>query len=232
MEKPTKKVSGLTEKVKLQIKKMGWRSPEEFHEILDFIGIDHISQNTELVPVSELLWMYKNKYLSNPIVLNIKNTSKKTIEMVQIGNGFDNYPLERLGQKEGIEIKSNVSGVTYRSVLADSIGGKIKIKRTMIITGDGSPLDFDANDGSIDITINLTVKDIYGSRCDRILFTKSNILKQTNKDRAIDDSDYYFGGYTIITFNEILAGQSFILRLYPEKVNERNAGNVIRVKAV
>ena len=226
MKKPTKKVSGLTEKVKLQIQKMGWKSPEEFHEILDFIGIAHSSPNTELLPVSELLWRHTNKYLSNPIILNIKNTSKKTIEMVQIGNGFDNYPLEGLGQKEGIEIKSNVSGVTYRSILADSNAGKIKIKRTMISTGDGSPFPFDANDGRINITINLTVKDIYGNRRDRILFEKS-ILKQKNKDRTHDDSEYYFGGYTIITFNEILAGQSFILRLYSERVNQQNVMDFI-----
>lgn len=146
-----------------------------------------------------------------PFILQLVNSSPipgAATSNVEIGDSFTNRMLANFGQASNIATTSTVSGVTYREWLASCEDHPFMVGRTMIISTTA---------GQLEQPIAVTHRDVAGKRQDFIISSTLD-PNQTQTDRVIDETEYIFDGMTRLSINEVAAGATVSIRIYPKIV--------------
>ena len=146
-----------------------------------------------------------------PFILQLVNSTpfpNTATSDVDIGDSFTNRMLTNFGQASNITTTSTVSGVTYREWLASSEEHPFIVGKTMIISTTA---------GQLEQPIAVTHRNAAGKRQDFIISSTLD-PNQSQTDRVVDETEYIFDGMTRLRINEVAAGATVSIRIYPKIV--------------
>lgn len=143
---------------------------------------------------------------SEPIIIQLQNTGTNTYNNVQLFGAnasyvgtapyFQNPIAPPLGQN--LAITSNIQGVSYTEMLANSQSKPYKVGETMIVS---------SFPGQSEQTVAVKHKTDTGKVVQYTITPVQDPYQQL-KDRTISNYEYMIDGFTTLTLNQLLADKS------------------------
>lgn len=167
----------------------------------EFAGTDQVNKEKEIT-------FYQISQM--PYIVNVENTTNKSIEDVVLffGNSQNELEFDKKGSyvANGLIISSGVPNVTYNHIVKNVITNKCNIKFTYIQS---------ENNNQIVEELSIKIQDANGTCYTKTLSPKIDPYQQQNNIVAIKE-DYTLDGNTAIILHQVHPKTILKMYFYPE----------------
>ncbi len=141
-------------------------------------------------------------------IVNDQSAPEPAIADVDIGDAARNRTSATFNLNSHITVTSAVQGINYREFLAISENSPFLVGAIMIISTSA---------GQLDQTVKITHRNASGDEVGHVI-SPTITLNQRQTDRVADDYEFMFDSLTRIRFNQINAGATVTIRIYPKEI--------------
>jgi len=146
---------------------------------------------------------------SEPLIIQVVNNSTSAVPNVVLFNSNANRTLTApyYNNNVNIAITSNIVGVSYQEMLANSESKPYKVGETLIIS---------SSSGQVEQTVGVVHKTDTGKLIQYVI-TPVIDPYQFQTGRVVSNYEYIIDGYTYLTINQLNASATVTLYLYLKK---------------
>jgi hypothetical protein len=146
---------------------------------------------------------------SEPIIIQVVNSATSAVANVELFSANKSYILAAPNFQNGasISITSNIQGITYTEMLANSQQKPFKVGETLIISSSA---------GQTEQTVAVQHKTDTGKLIKYTITPVQDPYQQLS-DRVISNYEYIMDGFTSLTINQLNASATVTIYLYLKK---------------
>ena len=145
---------------------------------------------------------------SEPIIIQVVNNGTSAVNNVTL---YDSYNTRTLaspsyGNNANISITSNIINITYQQMLANSEAKPTKVGEVLLVSTSA---------GQLSQTFQISHKTDTGDVLQKVVSPTQDPYQQLT-DRVLVSYKFLLDGFTAIVMNQINAGATLTVYLYPE----------------